>query len=334
MRRLLIPLVLLALLAAACGSDDTESTADETAEESTTDEATTDEADADEATTDEADAATDEAADGEFDGELVIGAIPDQDPEILARNYDLVAGYLSEELGVDVRFEPVTEYEAAVTAFRVGDLDLAWFGGLTGVQARLQVDGANAIAQRDIDEQFTSVFIAGTDTGIEPFDAVDGLSAVAGRTLTFGSESSTSGRLMPQSFLTQAGVSLDDLEGEPGFSGSHDTTIDLVESGTFEVGALNSQVWDARVEAGEIDLDRVQVIFTTPTYYDYHWVARPELGDGLQAQIVEALMGLDPSDPDEATILEFFGAESFIETSNENYADIESVGREIGSIDE
>lgn len=300
----LVLLVVTSLVAAACGSDD-----------ETTSEA---------ASPDEETAA--------LDGPLVIGAIPDQDPEVLARNYDLLADYLATELGVEVVYEPVTEYDAAVTAFRVGDLDLVWFGGLTGVQARLQVDGAEALAQRDIDAEFTSVFIAGTDTGIEPLSSVDELSVVAGRTLTFGSDSSTSGRLMPQSFLAQAGVTLDDLEGEPGFSGSHDATIELVEAGTFEVGALNSQVWNARVEAGEVDLDRVQVIFETPTYYDYHWVARPEIGDELKAEVVAALAALDPADEDEAAILEFFGAESFIETADENYADIESVGRESGLI--
>lgn len=291
------------LFAAACGSDDA----------------------------DDAGSATDTA---EFDGPLVIGAIPDQDPELLARNYELVANYLAEEVGVEVEFKPVTEYDAAVTAFRVGDLDLVWFGGLTGVQARLQVDGAEAIAQRDIDEAFTSVFIASVDSGIEPISDVSGLSVVAGRTLTFGSDSSTSGRLMPQSFLSEAGVSLDDLDGEPGFSGSHDATIELVEAGTFEVGALNSQVWAARVDAGDVDLDKVQLIFETPTYFDYHWVARPELGADLQARIVDALKQLDSNDPDEAAILEFFGAGSFIDTISDNYADIEAVGREIGKIDD
>ncbi|MDW3177532.1 MAG: putative selenate ABC transporter substrate-binding protein [Acidimicrobiia bacterium] len=295
MRRLLAPLLALVLLASACGSDDTSNSASE--------------------------------------GPLVIGAIPDQDPEILARNYDLVADYLADELGVEVQFEPVTEYDAAVTNFRVGDLDLVWFGGLTGVQARLQVDGAEAIAQRDIDENFTSVFIASTSSGIEPISDVDGLEVVAGRTLTFGSDSSTSGRLMPQSFLSEAGVALDDLDGEPGFSGSHDATIELVEAGTFEVGALNSQVWKARVEAGEVDLEKVQLIFETPTYYDYHWVARPELGDDLQGRIVDALKKLDSSDAEQAQILEFFGAGSFIDTESGNYASIEAVGREIGKID-
>lgn len=310
MPKILASLFAFFLLLSACGSDDS-------SEDATTDDSSENGA----------------AASSDFEGPLVIGAIPDQDPEVLARNYDLVANYLADELGVEVQFEPVTEYDAAVTAFRVGDLDLVWFGGLTGVQARLQVDGAEAIAQRDIDEEFTSVFIATTDSGIEPISDVAGLEVVAGRTLTFGSDSSTSGRLMPQSFLSEAGVALDDLNGEPGFSGSHDATIELVEAGTFEVGALNSQVWKARVEAGEVDLEKVQLIFETPTYYDYHWVARPELGADLQSQIVDALKKLDPADEDEATILEFFGAGSFIETNSENYASIESVGREIGKID-
>lgn len=308
----------LALVATACGSssDTTVGSSGESAGDDT----------------------TEEAAEGGDDSaeltEINLGAIPDQDPELLARNYGLLADYLTEELGVTVNFEPVTAYEAAVSQFRVGDLDLVWFGGLTGVQARLQVEGAEAIAQRDIDAKFTSVFIASVDSGIEPVSDVAGLSAVAGRSLTFGSESSTSGRLMPQSFLDQAGVTLDDLEGEPGFSGAHDKTIALVEAGTYEVGALNSQVWKSKVEAGEVDLDKVQLILETPTYFDYHWVARPELGEDIQQKIVDALSNLDPSNPDHATILEFFGAESFIGTESANYADIESVGRESGLIEE
>lgn len=269
---------------------------------------------------------------------FVIGAIPDQDPEKLQREYSRLAEYLSEELDVPVEFRPVTDYAASVTAFRVGDLDMVWFGGLTGVQARLQVDGAQALAQRDIDQAFTSVFIANTASGIPVLDDVNGLSALAGRTFTFGSESSTSGRLMPQAFLNQAGLTLADFEGEPGFSGAHDKTIELVEAGSFEAGALNSQVWYSRVEAGEVDLDQVQLILETPTYHDYHWVIRPDLseryGDDFLQKVTDAFLNLDASNPDHAAILDFFGAEKFITTENGNYVDIEAVGREIGQITE
>lgn len=306
--RLLLIGLLVALVAAACGDDDDTGV----------------------------DAGVD-AADGDAEPTTVqtlrIGGIPDQDPDRLQRQFGLVADHLAEELGIEVVYVPVAEYDAAVSAFRVGDLDLVWFGGLTGVQARLQVDGAEAIAQRDIDAEFTSIFIARAEAGIEPFDNVAGLTALAGTRFTFGSDSSTSGRLMPQSFLAEAGVTLDDFDGEAGFSGSHDATIELVESGSFETGALNSQVWRSRVEEGTVDTDAVLAVFESPTYPDYHWVVRPELGDELVQSIQDALFGLDADDPDDATILELFGAGSFIETSSDDYAAIEEVGREIGRIE-
>lgn len=275
---------------------------------------------------------TDEGSEPEA---ITIGAIPDQDPEQLQRLYGPLADYLSDELGIPVNYEPVTDYNAAVTLFRSGDLDMVWFGGLTGVQARLQVEGAQAILQRDIDEEFHSVFIAHADAGIEPFSGIEGLSAMAGKRFTFGSESSTSGRLMPQHFLSQAGVTLEDFSGDPGFSGSHDATIELVESGSFEAGALNEQVWQARLAAGEVDTDQVQVVFRTPAYHDYHWVVRPELAaaDGdLVDGIQQAFMDLDPAIEREAQILELFGAESFIVTNNNNYLEIEQTAREAGLI--
>ncbi|MEL6555018.1 MAG: putative selenate ABC transporter substrate-binding protein [Cyanobacteria bacterium J06621_11] len=268
---------------------------------------------------------------------LNVGAIPDQDPEKLQRLYGILADYLSEELGVAVNYQPVTDYAAAVTAFKVGDLDLVWFGGLTGVQARLQVPEAKAIAQRDIDAEFHSIFIANTSSELNPLGDLEDLTSLKDKTITFGSESSTSGRLMPQHFLSEAGVSLEDFKGEPGFSGSHDATIKLVEAGSYDAGALNEQVWLDRVAEGEVDESRVQAIWQTPAYYDYHWVVNAEavdaeFGADFTEKIQAALLKLDASDPEQAEILALFGADQFIETQNENYAQIEAVGREIGKI--
>jgi phosphonate transport system substrate-binding protein len=303
--RIAVPVLIgLALIASACSDDPEASTSGSTAE---------------------------------TEAVLRIGAIPDQEPERLQRTYDLLSDYLESEVGVTVEYVPVTDYQGAVTAFRVGDLDVVWFGGLTGVQARLEVEGADAIAQRDIDAEFTSVFITHIDAGIEPVSDVAGLSALAGHSFTFGSESSTSGRLMPQSFLAEAGIDVESsFDGAPGFSGSHDATIELVAAGTFEVGALNSQVWDDRRAEGVVDDGQVVEIFRTPPYYDYHWVAQPDLderlGAGSRDRFVEALTGLDPADDTEAEILDLFGAGSFIVTENGNYAAIEAVGRDIGLI--
>ena len=268
---------------------------------------------------------------------LQIGAIPDQNPEKLNRLYGALSEELSEKLEVPVRYAPVSNYAAAVSAFRTGSLDLVWFGGLTGVQARLQTPGARVLAQRDIDAEFTSVFIANGASGLRPFTSADQLVELKGRRLAFGSESSTSGRLMPQYFMGENGVKPDDLAGGgPGFSGSHDATIAVVQSGAYEVGALNEQVWRSNVKDGRVDPDKVKVIWRTPPYVDYHWVVRPDLdarfGDGFTDNLQSTLLELSAETENGAAILELFGAERFIPAVDGDYVMIETVGRQLGKI--
>ena len=268
---------------------------------------------------------------------LRIGAIPDQNPEKLNRLYDTLSDELSEQLNVSVKYVPVSNYAAAVSAFRSGSLDLVWFGGLTGVQARLQTPGSQVLAQRDIDAEFTSVFIAHGASGLKPITSSDQLVQLKGKRFAFGSESSTSGRLMPQYFMKQNGITPEDFAGgRPGFSGSHDATIAVVQSGAYEAGALNSQVWDSHVEDGRVDPDKVAVIWRTPAYADYHWVAGADLdqryGDGFTNRLQQALMAIKPDTERRRTVLDLFGAEAFIPAADGDYVAIEAVGRELGKI--
>jgi len=268
---------------------------------------------------------------------LRIGAIPDQNPEKLNRLYGQVASELSRQLGVKVQYVPVTDYAAAVSAFRTGSLDLVWFGGLTGVQARLQKPGAQVIAQRDIDAAFTSVFIANSGSGLKPIQSQKQLTVLEGKRFTFGSESSTSGRLMPQWFLSQAGVQLKDFAGgAPGFSGSHDATIALVQSGTYDAGVVNEQVWKANLRSGKTDRKKVFVLWRTPGYPDYHWIGQPDLdkrfGAGFTAKLRGAILSWRPSNPQQKQILELFGAQQFTGAKASDYQRIEQVGRQVGKI--
>jgi phosphonate transport system substrate-binding protein len=268
---------------------------------------------------------------------LRIGAIPDQKPEVLNRLYPLVANELSRQLGVKVTYVPVVNYAAAVTAFRTGGLDLVWFGSLTGVQARLQKPGAQVVAQRDIDASFQSVFIANTSSGLKPISNVKGLTELKGKRFTFGSESSTSGRLMPQFYLNQAGVKLSDFAGGvPGFSSSHDATIALVQSGAYQAGALSEEVWRSNLSEGKVNRAKVIQIWKTPGYPNYHWLAQPDLdkrfGKGFSTRMRTAILSWRTTDPEQKQILSLFGAQRFIPAKAADYARIEQVGRQIGKI--
>lgn len=269
------------------------------------------------------------------DEALRISAIPDQDPDVLTEREESLAAHLAAALGLEVEYVPVPDYAASVSLFGAGDLDLVFYGGLTGVQARLQNPDSVVIAQRDIDEVFTSIFIAHAEAGIEPVEDVEGLSAFADTRFTFGSETSTSGRLMPSYFLDQAAVTEQDFDGEPGFSGSHDTTLELVASGSYQGGALNSQVWDRAVEDGSVDPEQVVKVLESPEYHDYHWLLRGDaderFGEGFAEQLADALLTLHEAE-DGAEILEQYGSERLISSAAENYTEIEEVARELGMI--
>ena len=268
---------------------------------------------------------------------LYIGAIPDQNPERLNRLYKVLSYELSEQLNVPVRYKPVINYAAAVTAFRTGNLDLVWFGGLTGIQARLQTKGSKVLVQRDIDEKFHSVFIANKKSSLQKINNLNDLKSLKDKRFTFGSESSTSGRLMPQYYLNKAGVKLKDFKGAaPGFSGSHDATLMLVQSGSYEAGALNEQVWKSNLERGRINPSKVFVIWKSPSYYDYHWLAQGNLDKkfrkGFTKELTNVFLSFNEKSTKQKKILELFGARKFIISKNENYNKIEEIARKIGKI--
>lgn len=267
------------------------------------------------------------------DETFYFSAIPDQDETRLQERFSAVAEYLEGELGVNVEFIPVTSYSAAVTAFRNDEVQLAWFGGLSGVRAQQAVDGARALAQGEEDTRFQTYFIANTETGIEPSDG-DPPEALRDFTFTFGSRGSTSGRLMPEHFLREHfGEAPDEFFSRVGYSGNHTRTAALVESGSYDAGALNYKVWQTLVDEGEINTDRVQVVWETPEYLDYHWVIRGDVdarfGEGFTERVREALLNMD--DPD---LLQRFPRERFIPTSNEDYEMIRETARELDLLDD
>ena len=156
---------------------------------------------------------------------LKIGAIPDQNQEILDRRFNSLSKELSKQLNVEVKYVPVINYVGAVTGFRTKNLDLVWFGGLSGVQARLQTPNSIVIAQRDIDKEFKSVFIVNKKLKLTPAKELSDLNSLRNLRFTFGSENSTSGRLMPEYFLNIAGVKTSGFKGKkPGYSGVMATT--------------------------------------------------------------------------------------------------------------
>jgi phosphonate transport system substrate-binding protein len=258
-------------------------------------------------------------------------AIPDQDESRLQERFGKVAAYLQKELGVEVKYVPVKSYAAAVTAFRNNQVQLAWFGGLSGVQARELVGGSEAIAQGYEDQFFVTYIIAHKSTGLNKSEKFP--VGIAGKTFTFGAKGSTSGRLMPEFHIRE------NLKQSPeqafkrlGFSDDHSRTIALGQSGAYHVRAVNYQVGEDELAAGMIDASQVSVIWKTPSYPDYQWSIRGDVdarwGKGFKAKIKSTLLNIPDAD-----LLAAFPRQSFVEATNDDYQPIKDTAMAIGLMD-
>ena len=253
-----------------------------------------------------------------------ITAIPDESPTELARKAAPLVTYLEGKLGMKVEFTPVTDYAAAVETLVNKQVDMAWFGGFTFVQAQNRSGGKVVpLVQREEDEKFRSVFITTEPT-------IKSLADLKGKTLSFGSQSSTSGHLMPRSYLLAAGVDPDKDLRRVAYSGAHDATVAAVASGKVDAGALNISVWDKLVADKKVDLSKVRVFYTTPTYFDYNWSVHADMPATLREKLTRAMLDLNPATPEGRKILDLQRATRFIPTKAENYKGIETAARSAG----
>lgn len=256
---------------------------------------------------------------------LRVTTIPEEAATEQVRKFTPLAQYLEKKLGMKVEFTPVSDYPAAVEALVNKKVELVWFGGFTHVQAQIRSGGKIIpIAQRVEDTKFTSVFIAKTDSGIKT------LADLKGKQVSFGSQSSTSGHLMPRSNLLAAGLDPERDFKRIAYSGAHDATIASVVSGKVDAAALDVTVWKKFVAEGKVDTQAVNVFFTTPPFFNYNWSVHADLPAELREKIKAALLALDDSTPEGAEILKLNRASRYIETKPENYKGLEAAARSAG----
>jgi phosphonate transport system substrate-binding protein len=258
---------------------------------------------------------------------LKVTTIPEEAATEQIRKFGPLTRYLERTVGMKVEFTPVNDYPAAVEALVNKQVDLVWFGGFTHVQAQLRSGGKIIpIAQREEDTQFRSVFITQTDSGIKT------LADLKGKQVSFGSQSSTSGHLMPRSFLLQANIDPDKDFKRVAYSGAHDATIASVVGGRVDAAALDITVWRKFVEEKKVGTTKVNVFFTTPPYFNYNWSVHADMPAALRERITKSLLDLSMATPEGKEILTLNRATKYIATKPENYKDLESAGRSAGLI--
>src|SRR5262245_11901547 len=179
-------------------------------------------------------------SDGGSGKTLRLSMIPTTDPGKMARESEPLIAYLQQATGAKVELTVPLNYAAVVEAFGAGKVDIAYFGGFTYVQAHKRFD-AQPLVQRERDQAFHSLFITPADS------AIASLADLKGHSFAFGDVNSTSGHLMPEYFMRQAGVDPEVIT-KAIYTGGHDATALAVASKKVDAGALDEAVYEKLVK--------------------------------------------------------------------------------------
>ena len=253
---------------------------------------------------------------------LRVSMIPTTDPGKIIRESQPLVAYLEKETGAKVELTVPANYAAVVEAIANDQVDIAYLGGFTFVQASERA-GVRPLVQRDRDKNFHSVFVTRPDSGI------GGLADLKGHTFAFGDVNSTSGHLMPEYFMRQENVS-PEVIAKAVYTGGHDATALAVANGKVDAGAMDEAVFEKMTKDGKLDPARVKVFYTTPPFFDYVWAARKGLDPRLAERFADAFLKLSADDPSQKQILDSLGARKYERANDSDYDRLRQAARDAG----
>jgi phosphonate transport system substrate-binding protein len=261
---------------------------------------------------------------------LRVGLVPNIAPDTQRAGYEPFARYLEQATGRRVELFVATNYAGTVAALESGQLDLAYLGGLTYVQARRRTTLVPLVTEIDRDtgtREYLSQIVTRADSGIGR------LADLAGKDFAFGDPSSTSGSLYPRAMLVEAGfacsrTALDSCPplGRVLFAGGHDAAAQALVSGQVAAAGIEARILEGLQRDGKVP--RSLHVLAERRVMGYPWVVPASLDAGLRGRLVDAFEGIaDPS------LLDLLRARGYQAVGPQEYAEIERLGRQLGLVE-
>jgi len=234
----------------------------------------------------------------------------------MLKTHEPLFTYISQILGVSYDVMIPKDYDDLLNRFHAGEIDFAFFGGITFIKAMKQ-SGAVPLVMRNIDLDFISYLIVRSDSQLKSIDMLNN------KSFTFGSALSTSGHIMPRYYMKELNISPEIFFSKVQYSGSHTATLENVINKVVDAGVLNSQVFESSVIERPVLSSELTVIWQSPPFPDYVWAIQPKFGIDFNQKLVDAFMSITPETPIGKKILKNQKADTFYPTSIADFAELE-----------
>jgi phosphonate transport system substrate-binding protein len=243
--------------------------------------------------------------------ELNFGVIPVENLEETEARFKPLSEHLEQSLGIPVNFTIGADFAAVVVAMQFGNLDLAYLSPSAYIQAAKQA-GAEAFAREDTlktGSGFHSIIVAKAGSGIETIDDAKG------KSLAFVDPNSTSGYYAPLEYFLETNIQPETYFSDVVFSGSHESSIEGVIEGMYDVAVTSDQEIDIAILDKEISSwDDIKILWQSELIPSSPLAYRSDLPESLKTALQEAVLSFS----DEEALQEA-RLKGFVATTDKDY---------------
>ena len=254
---------------------------------------------------------------------LRVGLIPNQAPDKIKAQYQSFGEYLGKTLNQPVELFVATDYAGVVEAMASDKLDLAYFGGLTYLQAEKRAQLYPIVTEVDRETHTTKYYSAIIVPSDSPIQKVE---EIKGKKFAFGDINSTSGSLYPRIMLDKAGIGDFSNPNLFVYTGGHDATVLSVQNKTVEAGGVERRIMNRLFEAGTADKGKIRIVQET-LVEGYPWCVRAKLDPALVDQITNAFLNISDAD-----LLNLMRAEKYAKVTASSYDEARAEATRVGLV--
>jgi phosphonate transport system substrate-binding protein len=246
--------------------------------------------------------------------QFLIGLIPEQNIFKQFERYEPVAGYLAGKTGLRITLKILPRYGNIIDNFRQAGIDGAFFGSFTYALAHAKL-GVEVLARPlalDNTSTYHGLIFVRKDGGIKTFRDMKG------KRFAFVDKATTAGYLLPLRYFHEHEADWKNYLKEGYFTGTHEDAIYDVLNNKADIGAAKNTVFNRLAKADARIAKELVILEKSPDVPENGLALRKDIDESLRNRMKEALLGMH-LDPEGKKVLERFGAQKFIETTNQDY---------------
>lgn len=258
--------------------------------------------------------------------ELLIGIEPEHNIFDQMQRYRALAGYLSDQLGVQVKLTIMSRYGEVINRFKSFHLDGAMLSSYTATLAINELDLIPVANPVNLDGEVTSkgyVFVR-KDSGI------NSVGDMRGKSVVFVDKATTEGYIFALSFFRQHGISdLDSYFGRYYFSGSHASAVFAVLDGRADVGSAKDTVFEQLVNKDPVMREELKIIARSPAVPQVTLCIKNGIDPQLLEKLRTSLLNMGQT-VEGYKVLKQLGARSFVLSNPDDFDVVSEMAEEAG----